>query len=302
MLVTHADRVVFPATGYTKGQVVAYYEALAPRILEHARARPLTIRRYPKGTGQPGFFQKNVPPHYPASIARVELPRREGVTIHPVLSEEEHLAYIANQGAIELHVPCTRIDDLAHADRLVIDLDPPEGAIDLVRRAAHIVREEMERFGLPTCVIATGSKGYHVVAAIRPTVPAEVVAVTLQKLGALLAEGYPNELTTAFRIAKRGGKVFVDWMRNMPNATVVAPYSLRARPRASVATPLSWAELDSTLPDAFTLADAELLVNRPDTLADLASKPTDAQSFVQAVDSAFEEAKLELERFDRFRS
>ena len=150
--------------------------------------------------------------------------------------------------------------------------------------------------------IATGSKGYHVVAAIQPTVGVDVLAVTVQKLAALLVARHPDELTTVFRVANRGARVFVDWMRNIPNATVVAPYSLRARPRATVATPLAWDEIDSTPPDAFTIDDVERLLERPDTLADRARAPDDAEPFVAAVDAAFERSGLVLEVFDRFRS
>ncbi len=302
VVVTNADRIVFPAAGYTKGQVVEYYERLGARILPHVVGRALTIRRYPKGIGQPGFFQKNVPPHYPASMARVEVPRREGVTIHPVVSEPEHLTFLANQGAIELHVPCARTVETDCPDRVVIDLDPPEGATELVKHAAVLVRDAMAELGLPTALIATGSKGYHVVAAIEPRISADAMAHGLRELGALLAARHPDTLTTAFRVAQRRGKVFVDWLRNAPHATVVVPYSLRARPKASVATPLAWSELDATSPDAFTLADSEALLERADRLANLATTPADPRSFAEAVSVRFRESGIELPRFDRFRS
>ena len=150
--------------------------------------------------------------------------------------------------------------------------------------------------------MATGSKGYHVVAAIAPQLDGETIALATQKLASLLAAEHPEELTTVFRIALRGGRVFVDWMRNNPGATVVAPYSLRARARASIATPLLWEELDAHAPDAFTMADVDRLRDRPDPLADLAASPQDAAPFVSAVDGAFERSGLVLEPFDRFRS
>jgi bifunctional non-homologous end joining protein LigD len=315
--VSNAGRVVFPEVGTTKGEVVAYYERIAPRALPHVVGRPLSIKRYPKGLAAAGFFQKNVPAHYPESIGRFEVPRsraasmkhprkgqeRPDVTVYPLIDRAEHLAFLANQGAIELHVPTARVPDLYLPDRVVIDLDPPHGAFDLVRRAAHLAREALIEAGLESVPVATGSKGYHVVAPIRPTVPVDRLSETLQKLGALLAAKHPEILTIAFRIALRGRRVFVDWLRNHPNATVVAPYSLRARGRATVATPLAWSEVDSVAPDAFTIADLDVLLARPDPLAELAAtRPGDAEPFVAFVAGAFEASGLVLETFDRFRS
>lgn len=319
--VSNSDRVVFPALRRTKGDVVAYYERIAPRALVHIVGRPLSIRRFPKGLSAPGFFQKNVPPHYPSSIVRFEVPRSRAatkkhprkpssagtaknanVTNYPLVNDPEHLAYLANQGAIELHVTTARAADLHRPDRLVIDLDPPSGALERVRRAARITRDALAEFGLTTVPVATGSKGYHVVAAIEPSLTSAALAVTMQKMAALLAAKHPNELTTAFRIAERGQRVFVDWLRNNPSATVIAPYSLRARPGATVATPLSWEELDGVAPDAFFIDDLLRLLDRPDTLAALSESPGDGERFASAVDAAFERSGLVLEVFDRFRS
>jgi bifunctional non-homologous end joining protein LigD len=313
--VSHAERVVFPAIGRTKGDVVAYCDRIAERALPHVLGRPLSILRYPKGLEGKGFFQKNVPAHYPASIERFAVPRspeaterhrRKGAdaqdaTVYPVLTSAEHIPYLANQGAIELHVTTARVP-LFHPDRVVVDLDPPPDALALVRRAARITRDVMGELGLPTVAVATGSKGYHVVAPIVPSVDAETIATTMQKLAALLAAEHPDDLTLVFRVAKRGERVFVDWLRNRTLATVVAPYSLRARPRATVATPLAWSELDATPPDAFGIDDAERLVDRADPLAELARTPADPAPFVAGVDAAFARAGLKLEEFDRFRS
>jgi bifunctional non-homologous end joining protein LigD len=315
--VTNADRVVFPAVGRTKGDVVRYYERIAPRALAHIAGRPLSLKRFPKGLAGPGFFQKNVPDHYPPSIARFAVPRseaatrahsrkgqkaRDDVTNYPVVSEAEHLAYLANQGAIELHVPTRRVSHWNTPDRVVIDLDPPEGALDLVRAAALAARGILAELGLSAIPIATGSKGYHVVAAITPSASDDAIFVALQKVAALLAHRHPDTMTVKFRVNQREGRVFVDWLRNAPNATVVAPYSLRARPRATVAVPLAWDELSSHAPDSFTIDDVERLGSRADTLTEAAANPGDAIAFAAATDAAFERAGLVLETFDRFRS
>src|SRR5204863_5727087 len=286
--VSNPDRIVFPEIGRSKADVVAYYEQIAPRALPHVSGRPLSIRRYPRGLAGPGFFQKNVPPHYPQSIERFPVPRRpaastkhpgkggknQDVTVYPILRQPEDLPYLANQGAIELHVPTSRAADLFHPDRLVIDLDPPPGPFARVRRAARVVREALAEHGLHTVPIATGSKGYHVVCAIRPSASSEILATAVQKFAALLAARHAEELTLVFRVARRGERVFVDWLRNNPLATVIAPFSLRGRPRATVATPLSWDEIETTDPDAFGIADLDRLLDRPDPLRDLASAPS----------------------------
>jgi bifunctional non-homologous end joining protein LigD len=319
--VSNADRVVFPEVGRTKGDVVAYYERIAARALPHVLDRPLSIKRFPKGLAGPGFFQKNVPAHYPESIARFEIPRskaatkkhkgksgkEQDVTVYPLVREPGHLAYLANQGAIELHVPTARVptaqlSELHCPDRLVVDLDPPPGAFELVRRAAHLTRAALEEYGLTAIPVATGSKGYHVVAPIRPALEVETLAEALQQFAALLVAAQPDELTIAYRIAQRGHRVFIDWLRNNPVSSVIAPYSLRATARATVATPLGWSELETTNPDGFAIGDVDRLLDRPDPLAELAASPGDAQVFVDRVSAAFERSGLVLEPFDRFRS
>lgn len=300
--ITNADRVVYPETGHTKGDVVAYYERAAPRILPHLERRPLTLRRYPKGTGQKGFFQKNVPANYPDTMQRVELPKHGGVTIHPCVDRAEHLVFLANQGVIELHVPTVRTPELDSPDRFIIDLDPPEGAVALVAKAALLLRDELAAFGLPTVPVATGSKGYHVVGATTPTLESHRLAEAAQKLGALVAHRHPEVFTNAFRVAKREGRVFVDWMRNRAPSTVVAPFSLRARPKAGIAMPFEWDELDEVKPDTFHLGNVDSRLEREDSLVILGKSPVDPAPFVDAVTKAFDEAGLDLEHFDRFRS
>lgn len=311
--VTHPERVVFPEANRTKADVVRYYERIAPRLLPHVLGRPLSIRRYPRGLEGPGFFQKNVPPHYPKDVERFAVPRspnasrkhtgkkQPDVTMYPLLSRPEHLAFLANQGAIELHVPTLRAKDGWKPDRFIIDLDPPPGALAPVRKAAELTREALSEWGLETVPVATGSKGYHVVAAIQPELEVDQLALTAHQLATLLVARHPDELTITYRVAERGGRVFVDWMR-LGMGSVVAPYSLRATPRATAAAPLSWEELDSTAPDAFTLDDVDKLLERPDTLAALAERPAPALPFVARVAEAFESSGLELKRFDRFRS
>lgn len=314
--VSNADRVVFPEIAKTKGDVVAYYDRIATRALPHVKDRPLSIMRYPKGLSERGFFQKNVPPHYPSSIARFGRARsREATrkhkdpknrardeTLYPVLSLPEHLPYLANQGAIELHIPTARVSDIDHPDRFIVDLDPPPGATALAQRAALLVRDALAEFGLQSVPMATGSKGYHVIAPIAPKVEAEQLALTAYELATWLSAQHSELLTVTYRVAQRGERVFFDWLRNNTQATAIAPYSLRAKLNARVAVPLSWQELAHTPSDQFGIDDVEALAARPDPLLELMATPGDPALFVQRVSETFAKSGLVLEPFDRFRS
>ncbi len=295
---THADRIVYPEGGRTKGDVVAYYERMADRMTAHVSGHPLSIRRFPRGVGRPGFFQNDVPGHYPQSLERVDLPKTgstgDGHVTRVVAQTPDHVAYLAHQGAVEMHMSTFRLDDNCRPDRLVIDLDPPAGALALARRAAFIVRDALAELGLASIPVATGAKGYHVVAPLRPSVDAEAIGAATVKLTALLAHEHGDVLTDTFAIGQRGHRVYVDGMRNRTASTVVVPYSLKARPGATVAVPLSWDELDAIAPDHFTIDDVEALLARPDSF--LALEPGDGESFVAALDARFAASHLAFEQ------
>jgi bifunctional non-homologous end joining protein LigD len=300
LVVSSPDRIVFPEVGVTKADVVGYLARIAARMLPHVAGRPLTIRRFPKGLAAAGFYQKNVPAHYPPSFGRVVVPREGGATTYPVVREAGHLPYLANQGALELHIAGAPAAAVDAPDRLVIDLDPPAGALAEVRAAARWTREALAELGLPAGLLATGSKGYHVVAPLAPGAPAAGLALAAHQLATLLAARRPEALTVAFRIARRGGRVFVDWLRNDPDASAIAPYSLRATPRATIAAPIAWDELDAVAPDGWSIADADALAGRADPLAAIAA--VDGAAAVAAIGEAFAARGLVLEPFDRFRS
>ena len=291
--VTNADRVIFPGVGVTKGDVVAHYYRVAKWMLPHLLDRPLTLIRHPRGIAAKGFFQKNVAKHYPEDlIGRIEMPRRKGVTVHPAASTADALAYLANQGTIEFHVPLSTQQNSWRPDRFVIDLDPPEGGGAGVREAAWACKELFDELGIETTPMTTGGKGYHVCARLLPTAS---MTRTAHKLAAVLLHRHPDLLTNEFLKENRGGRVLVDWMRNVGMATVVAPWSLRARKGAPVAMPITWDELNDTAPDAFKIGDA---LDRPDHL--LALTPADPAPLILAVDRIVEEQGIKLEYIDRF--
>jgi len=301
MRVTNPDRIVFPDDGITKGDVVAYYRTVGARLLPFIANRALTVQRFPRGIGENGFMQKNAPDHYPEDlIARHEVPKAEGgTTIYPVIDSVDAIAYFANLGVITFHVPPVRVEDNAHPDWVIWDLDPPPGEVELVREAARRMRSLLDGFEIPTLLMTTGSNGYHLRARLDPAMSTGALERLARGAATLAATAHEELLTVAFRKADRGTRVFVDWMRNNPLATSVAPWSLRPRPGAPLASPLGWDELDEVHPAGVTLRTvADRLASNPWADAPL----LDLTEAGEAVDRALGEAGIELEPFDRFRS
>lgn len=299
--ITHADRVVFPDDGLTKGDVAAYFRLVAGKLFAYSAGRPLTVERYPKGIGQPGFMQKNAPDHFPAHLmGRHHAPRADGeITVYPVLESMEAIEYLANLGVITFHVPPFKVDELEYPDWAIWDLDPPAGEVGLVREAAWALRDLLASHDIPVVVMTSGSKGYHLRARLEPNLTGTEASGLARGIAALAVNSHPDLMTLAFRKHRRQGRVFVDWLRNAPYSTAVVPWSLRARTGAPVAAPLVWEELDVVAPDAVRLADAG---------SRLASDPwkgvaaSDLSKAVLTVRSALDDAGIELAPFDRFRS
>lgn len=299
--VSNADRVVFPDEGFTKGDVVAYYESVADRMLPFLTDRALTVERYPKGTAEKGFMQKNAPEHFGEDlIDRHEVPKEDGgTTVYPVVRDVEAIAEFANLGVITFHVPPSTVSDESHPDWAIWDLDPPSGAFDIVREAARQMREVLENFSISTVLMTSGSNGYHLRARLDPVADAGTVSDVARGTAALAVAAHPDNLTLAFRKKERGDRVFVDWLRNAPYSTSVVPWSLRARPGAPVAVPMVWDELDAIDPNGVRLADVQGRFEQ-DPWADLETH--DFSDLAPTVEEALEEAGIELEPFDRFRS
>lgn len=250
---------MFPEQGITKGDVVDYYRRVAPVMVPHLRGRPLMLERYRAAVDEGGFYQKEAAPYFPASIRRVDVPKAGGVVHHPVVDSEDGLVYLANQGCLTFHCWPAQADRLRQPDRLIFDLDPPAraGAFTTVRSAALRLRKLFEPLGLVAFVQTTGSRGLHVVAPLVPGPDHDEVLAFAHAVADVLATSDPAGLTTEFRKAKRGGRVYLDVARNGYAQTVVAPYSVRARPGAPVATPLDWDEVRTTrlAPDRWTIAN-----------------------------------------------
>lgn len=223
-------------------------------MLEFVAGRPLTLQRFPRGIESKGFMQKNAAKHFPASIERFAVAKRDGgSTLYPVVRRADDLAYLANQGTVTFHMWTSTVETPGEPDWLIIDLDPEAEDLDGVRFATHALREVLDEFGLEGFALATGSKGFHIWVRLEQGLGYGDVSIATRALAGLAVARHPDRLTTEFLKKNRRGRVFVDWLRNTGLATVVVPFSLRPRPTAPVAVPVRWDEIDQVRPDSWTL-------------------------------------------------
>lgn len=242
-MITHPDKLLFPADGITKADLAAYYAAVAPAMLPHLRGRPVTMERFPSGIAAKGFMHKSIVKGFPAWLARVEVPKHGGTVWHPLLDDERSLQWMANQNCITPHVWNRRVPDLSHPDLCVFDLDPSRDDGEALRAAALAVRDLLAERGLRSWVKTTGSKGFHVVTPLDGTATVEEVAAFGDACARELVRRDPARLTTEFLKADRGDRIFVDTGRNGYSATFAAAYAVRPRPGAPVSAPCTWDEL-----------------------------------------------------------
>jgi bifunctional non-homologous end joining protein LigD len=251
--VSHPDRIVFPAVGVTKGELVEHYRTVASRMLPFLRGRPVSMQRVHDSVESQVFYQKAAPAFYPAWIHRATVPKTDGTVTHAVCEDAATLVYLANQNCITPHVWLSRQPHLERPDRLIVDLDPGPAGLEGARLAARITGDALGEAGLAPHLMATGSNGFHVVAPIEPAETFDTVAEVAWRFAAVLAGRAPDRLTTEFYKEKRGARVYLDMARNTWAQTAVPPYAVRVRSTASVAVPLGWDELDTAVPDAWTV-------------------------------------------------
>ncbi|MCQ3980713.1 MAG: ATP-dependent DNA ligase [Anaerolineae bacterium] len=242
---SNLEKLLFPDDGITKGDLIDYYQRIAATMLPHLADHPLSLQRFPNGIQAEGFYQKEIPDYFPKWIRRVSVEVKEDqVRQDQVMCDNvETLVYLANQACITLHPWLSRADKLNHPDKLIFDLDPPGGDFEMVRFAAGRLREMLQEVGLVPFAMTTGSKGLHVVVPLDRSADFDEVRAFVRQLADELARREPERLTTETRKNQRQGRVFLDYLRNAYGQTGVAPYTLRAKPGAPVATPLDWAEL-----------------------------------------------------------
>jgi len=243
-VITHPDKVLFPDDEITKGDLAAYFEAIAPVMLPHLLRRPLTMERYPAGIGREGFWQKDVSKGFPAWLERVEVPKKDGVVHHPLVTDLRSLLWTVNQNTITHHVWSSRVPDLKHPDVCVFDLDPSTDIVEEVRAAAIDLRNLLEKLTLRSWIKTTGSKGFHIVVPLDGTVAMGQAARFAASVGTFFVSLAPDRLTQEFAKADRGGRIYVDTGRNGYHSTFAAAYSVRARRGAPVSAPCTWQEVE----------------------------------------------------------
>lgn len=274
--VTHPDRVLFPDSssqkGITKRDLVDYYGEVADTMLPLLRGRALSVQRFPRGIGEQGFVQQDFADSLPDWMSGVEVAKEGGTVVHPLAERREALRWLANQNCITLHIWQSRRDRLHNPDRLVFDLDPSDTDFAVVRATARATAGVLDDLGLACYVQTTGSRGLHVVAPVRPDTDFDTARQFARDVADVVAADDAKHRTVEVRKDKRGGRVYLDIMRNAYAQTAVAPYSVRARAGAPVATPLEWDELDTRGLRAgrFTIRDVpKRLAGQRDPWADM---------------------------------
>lgn len=263
-MITHSEKVLFPADGITKGDLAAYYEAVAPAMVPLVSARPITMERFPSGIEAKGFMQKNVAKGFPASLQRVEVPKKDGVVNYPLVYTAADLLWMVNQNCVTIHVWTSRMPALEHPDICVFDLDPAHDDPAVLRAMTLAVRDLLAEVGLRSFVKTSGSKGFHVVVPLDGLARFDTTLMFVHAVALILVARHPEHLTLEFLKADRGGRIYMDIGRNAPGATVAAPYTVRPKPGAPVSAPCTWEELESgaAQPATFTLRDMPARLER----------------------------------------
>jgi bifunctional non-homologous end joining protein LigD len=255
---TSLDKLLFPATETTKGEVLSYYAQVADVLLPHLAGRPLTRVRWPHGTADQSFFEKNLPSGAPSWLPRAKV---DDVT-YPVVGDLAHLTYLVNLNSIELHIPQWRVDDEGrrqNPDRLVVDLDPgsPAGLRECAR-VALMVRERLDELGLELYPVTSGSKGMQLYATLPGDLTSDQTRDLAQQLAQELTKKHPELIVWKMTKSLRPGKVFLDWSQNVAAKTTICPYSLRGKETPTVAAPRTWDEVEAGADDAEALRQLEL--------------------------------------------
>jgi len=279
---SNLDKVLFPQAGFTKGEVIDYYTRIAPVLLPHLHDRALTRIRFPNGVDGGSFFEKNAPAATPGWVRTENLPApgstkgRETID-YVVCDELPTLVWLANLAALELHTPQWKIG--AHPDMMVVDLDPgAPAALKQCCQVALLMRDRLASDGISSFPKTSGKKGMQLCCPIAGTQDAEIVSDYAKRIAQELEQAHPKLVVSKMAKNLRPGKVFIDWSQNNAAKTTVAPYSLRARTRPAVSTPVAWQEVqDCRRSDdlVFTPDDVvRRLDEHGDPLADVHRDPT----------------------------
>jgi bifunctional non-homologous end joining protein LigD len=266
---SHPDKVLFPEDHLSKRDIAQYYAAVGERIVPHLRDRPLSLVRCPDGWQGQCFYQKHADKSVNAAVQRISVPEGTGTATYMAANSTAAVVALLQWGVIEVHPWGSRKPKLDRPDLLILDFDPDDGVgwSELVS-AVQATRTLLDEMGLTGFLKTTGGKGLHVVVPIRPTIEWDVAKGFTKAVADLLVATFPERFTATLSKARRKGKIFIDYLRNGQGATAVAPYSVRAREHAPVATPIAWEELTRDVRFAhFNVG------NVPARLAGMASDP-----------------------------
>jgi bifunctional non-homologous end joining protein LigD len=275
LTLTNLGKVLYPQTGFTKAEVLDYYQRVAPVLLPHIAGRPLTLKRYPEGVDGEAFFQKHVTQHRPDWIRTARIPsdssrgRGAGPVTYLVVDDLPALIWAANLAGLELHVPQWRLPEIRRPDLLVFDLDPgaPANIVDCCR-VAEDLRPLLEADGLAPLAKTSGGKGLQLYAAISG-MTSEQASNQARAFAERLERDQPRRVVSRMTKVLRTGKVLIDWSQNNGSKTTVAPYSLRARENPTVSTPVSWEEVASCRQPQELFFTAEAVLDRVPRHGDL---------------------------------
>ncbi|HET7486442.1 MAG TPA: non-homologous end-joining DNA ligase [Acidimicrobiales bacterium] len=247
---SNLEKVLYPEAGFTKGQVIGYYQQVAPALLTHLRGRPLTLKRYPDGVDGQFFFEKRCPSHRPdwVPVAEVWSGRNAATVGYCVINELAALVWVANLASLELHTSLSRADDIECPTMMVFDLDPgPPATVVECCRVALRLRELFEQMGLQGVAKTSGNKGLQLYVPLNtPTTYEGGTKDFALAVAQLLEKRHPAEVLSNMNKELRTGKVFIDWSQNDRHKTTVCAYSLRARPQPTASTPVTWDEVAAT--------------------------------------------------------
>lgn len=245
----HLDKLMYPADGITKADVIDYYVKIAPYMLPYTRNRPLVMVRYIEGINDEGFYQKQRSGYFPKWIPNVKVPLvKGGSELMALANSAAVLAYLANQTALVFHIWSSTVDRLEYPDKVVFDLDPSDDDFQKVAMTAKLLRPLIQKiYHRDAQLVTTGSRGLHLIISISPTRDFDAVRAEAHTIAMEIARTHSQLATVEVHKDKRGDRVYIDVARNAYGQTHVAPYSLRALPGAPVATPIMWDELTDTL-------------------------------------------------------
>lgn len=287
LTISNLHKVLYPRTGTTKGEVLNYYAQVASVLLPHLADRCVTRIRWPHGVQEGSFFEKNVPARTPSWVRTARVPTTgsraqssSDTLVFPIVDDLATLTWLVNLAALELHVHQWTVDrdgNLRGADRLVIDLDPGEPAgLHECCQVALLVRERLAERGLPAKPVTSGSKGLHLYADLPDPLPPDESTALAKEVAEDLQREHPTLVTATMTKARRSGKVFLDWSQNSGSKTTISPYSLRGRELPTVATPVSWAEVEAGADDPMELRQLrfEEVLERVAEHGDLFAEPS----------------------------